>query len=52
MNGKRGYEGRISHSGAQEVKAPFSTGGKAKGGNVLRADDLRVGRGDKSGKNK
>lgn len=52
MNGKRGYEGRISHSGAQEVKAPFSVGGKAKGGNVLRGDDLRAGRGGKPGKNK
>lgn len=50
MDGKRGYEGRISHGGAQVVKAPFSSGGKAKGGNVLRGKDLRMGQGSKSGK--
>lgn len=45
-----GYHGNISHQGAQIVKAPFSTGGKAKGGETVRGGDLRVDRGGKSGK--
>lgn len=42
---KRGsYAGKVSHQGAQTIKAPFPVGGKAKGGKVVKGDDLRTGR--------
>lgn len=47
---KNGYTGKIAHGGAQVVKAPYAAGGKAKGGKVVRGDDLRSG--IRSGKDK
>lgn len=39
-----GYAGRVSHQGAQVVKPVFAGGGKAKGGKVIKGNDLRTGR--------
>lgn len=36
--------GKVSHHGAQEIKAPFGGGGKASKGKVTRGEDLRTGR--------
>lgn len=43
-SGKSGYVGKVSNSSAQVVKAPYSQGGKTKGGKVIRGEDLRNGR--------
>ena len=39
----KGYEGKISNSGAQSVKAPFSSTKKGKG-TVKTGTDLRTGK--------
>lgn len=44
MSKKSGYSGKVSHQGAQVVKAPYSGGGQAKGGKVIRGEDLRMGK--------
>lgn len=43
---KNGYIGKVSHQGAQVVKAPQG-GGKTKGGKVVRGEDLRSGKKEK-----
>lgn len=43
-SGCGGYAGKVSHQGAQVVKPVFSNGGKAKGGKVIRGEDLRTGK--------
>lgn len=47
MTKDKGYAGKVSHQGAQAVKAPYSGGGQAKGGKVIRGEDLRTGKKDK-----
>jgi hypothetical protein len=39
-----GYVGKVSHQGAQVVKGPYVNGGQAKGGNVIKGEDLRTGK--------
>ena len=43
-NERSGYAGKVSHQGAQHVKAVYPAGGKAKGGKVVKGDDLRTGK--------
>ncbi len=43
----RGYAGRIQNTGAQKVKAPFSTGAKKGKTTVKTGNDLRTGRSGK-----
>lgn len=43
MEKQGSYAGKVTHSGAQVVKAPFTQGG-SKGGNVVRGEDLRNGK--------
>lgn len=43
-NGKPGYEGRVTNSGTQVVKAPFQQGGKGGKTIVKTGTDLRSGR--------
>lgn len=51
MSKSNGYTGKVSHQGAQVVKAPYQDGGKTKGGNVIKGgDDLRNGNGGKKSK--
>ena len=46
-----GYAGKIKHSGTQNIKAPFGTGGGTKGTDRISGNDLRTGNGGKkSGK--
>lgn len=44
---EKGYAGRISNSGAQEVKAPAQDKGKKGKSSVMRGNDLRSGKGGK-----
>lgn len=44
---RSGYAGKISHRGVQVVKAPYPAKGQAKGGKVIKGDDLRAGRGNR-----
>lgn len=44
---KSGYAGKVSHQGAQVIKAVYSNEGKAKGGKVVKGDDLRCTKGGK-----
>ena len=44
MSKNSGYAGKVSHQGAQVVKAPYATGGAAKGGKVIKGEDLRNGK--------
>jgi len=46
----KGYEGKIKNTGTQFVKAPFASGGSAKGNVRVQGNDLRNGGGKKSGK--
>ena len=39
----KGYEGRISNSGAQVVKAPYPVKGRKRTGKVKSGTDLRPG---------
>ena len=48
MAGKNcGYAGKISNSGAQVVKAPFSGDGKKGNGTVKTGNDLRSSKSEK-----
>lgn len=44
MSKGNGYAGKVSHQGTQMVKAPHSMGGKTKGGNAIKGEDLRTGK--------
>lgn len=44
-NGCKGYAGKISHSGAQKVEAPFAVESPRGKGAVKKGSDLRGGQG-------
>ena len=44
-SGVSGYAGKIKHTGTQEVKAIYPSGGGGKHSKVITGKDLRTGKG-------
>lgn len=42
--GKSGYAGKVQHTGAQKVSAPYSSSGKKGKSTIKTGNDLRTGR--------